>query len=162
MNNDIFIDTNIASRFSNPADPAYINLRNWLVERNAQRPQAEARLMVSPKLIAEYTRSNRDHTGQQNIISIIGQLQAQGRLKQISNQQIKDFQQTHFTKAVERKLRSNHEDRQHIPVVLLSDRKFALAIDGNFRLDLSKIPGFSPRVETRPEHLPYREDWSDR
>ena len=57
------------------------------------------------------------------------------RLTKITNADIKGFQNKYFTKTVERTLRSNQENRNHIPVVLLSERKFALTNDRNFTFD---------------------------
>ena len=73
-----------------------------------------------------------------------------------TNQEINDFKTTHFTKTVKRQLRSNNEDRDYIPLVLLSDRKFALTLDDNFKFDLENFRGFRCRVEKKPEDLPYK------
>ncbi len=160
MRNDIFIDNNIAKSFSTPLDPEYIKLIAWLRKRNADAPQKDAFLVLSNKLIGEYHRSNLHSSAASNILTLVSILTKQGRIHKISNESIKAFQQKHFTKAVERRLRSNHEDRGHIPVILLSDRKFALAIDQNFCKDLQSFPKHKARVESRPESLPYSEDWS--
>jgi uncharacterized membrane protein len=101
MKKDIFIDNNIASRFKNPADPEYIKLRNWLMlyrEIKEGEEDTNAHLVVSNKLLNEYSRSNQNIKDGQNIILIIGRLQREGRLIKIDNQAIKDFQQEHFTK----------------------------------------------------------------
>ena len=89
------------------------------------------------------------------IPTIIDKLIREGRLITVSNQQIKDFKSTHYSRRVARNLRSNKEDREHIPLVLLSDRKFALSYDDNFIYDLENFAGFTVRVEKRPEDLPY-------
>jgi hypothetical protein len=89
------------------------------------------------------------------IPTIIDKLVREGRLITVSNQQIKDFKSTHYSRRVVRNLRSNKEDREHIPLVLLSDRKFALSYDDNFIYDLEHFAGFIVRVEKRPEDLPY-------
>ncbi len=160
MKKDIFIDNNIASRFKNPADPAYIKLRDWLIqytEIKAGEIDTNAHLVVSQKLLNEYNRSNQNVKEGQNIIAIIGRLQKQGRLVFIKNQAIKDFQQIHFTKKAEKKLTCNQEDREHIPTVLLSHRKYALSIDDAFVADLINFPGFVVTACKRPEDLPYHE-----
>ncbi len=160
MKKDIFIDNNIASRFKNPADPAYIKLRDWLIkytEIKAGAIDTNAHLVVSQKLLNEYNRSNQNVKEGQNIIAIIGRLQKQGRLVFIKNQAIKDFQQIHFTKKIEKKLTCNQEDREHIPTVLLSHRKYALSIDDAFVADLLNFPGFVVTACKRPEDLPYHE-----
>ena len=87
---------------------------------------------------------------------IVSKLTREGRLVNISNQQIKNFKNQYFTKTVEKKLQSNDEDREHIPTVLLSDRKYALTYDDNFKYDLEHFPGFTVIVKKRPEDLPYK------
>ena len=158
MKKDIFIDNNIASRFKNPADPEYIKLRDWLVlfrEINEGEEDTNAHLVVSQKLLGEYNRSNYNNKEGQNITAIISRLQKQGRLIFVKNQEIKDFQQEHFTKKTERKLSCNQEDREHIPVVLLSHRKYALSIDDAFVNDLLSFPKFQALACKRPEEMPY-------
>jgi uncharacterized membrane protein len=158
MKKDIFIDNNIASRFKNPADPEYIKLRDWLVlyrEIKEGEEDTNAHLVVSNKLLNEYSRSNQNIKDGQNIILIIGRLQRQGRLIKIDNQTIKNFQKEHFTKKIESKLYCNHEDREHIPVVLLSHRKYALSIDDAFVNDLLNFPKFQALACKRPEEMPY-------
>jgi hypothetical protein len=154
---DIFIDNNIASRFKNPADEEYKKLIKWLITytEDEENQDKNAYLVVSPKLLAEYHRSNLHVKDGQNIIVIIGILQRQGRLVIISNEQIKTFKQQYFTKKIEKNLQSNHEDREHIPVVLLSERKYALSIDQNFVKDLNSFPGFNAFACSRPEDMPY-------
>jgi hypothetical protein len=158
MKKDIFIDNNIASRFKNPADPEYIKLRDWLVlyrEIKEGEEDTNAHLVVSQKLLGEYNRSNYNNKEGQNITAIISRLQKQGRLIFVKNQEIKDFQQEHFTKKTEKKLCCNQEDREHIPVVLLSHRKYALSIDDAFVNDLLNFPKFQVLACKRPEELPY-------
>jgi hypothetical protein len=158
MKKDIFIDNNIASRFKNPADPEYIKLRDWLVlyrEIEEGEEDTNAHLVVSNKLLNEYNRSNQNIKDGQNIIAIIGLLQKKGRLIFVKNQAIKDFQQEHFTKKTLKQLSCNQEDREHIPVVLLSDRKYALSIDDAFVNDILKFPKFQALACKRPEEMPY-------
>jgi hypothetical protein len=158
MKKDIFIDNNIASRFKNPADPEYIKLRDWLVlyrEIEEGEEDTNAHLVVSNKLLNEYNRSNQNIKDGQNIIAIIGLLQKKGRLIFVKNQAIKDFQQEHFTKKTLKQLSCNQEDREHIPVVLLSHRKYALSIDHAFVNDILKFPKFQALACKRPEEMPY-------
>ena len=160
MKKDIFIDNNIASKFSNPQDKEYIKLTEWLLkfdESDIENKDNYAHLVVSKKLLVEYFRSAMGASSDTSIPLIISKLQSQGRLNIISNQDIKNFQTIHFSNAVNRKLRSNNEDREHIPVVLLSDRKYALTRDDNFKYDLENFRGFTVRVEKKPENLPYDE-----
>jgi hypothetical protein len=154
---DIFIDNNIAKNFSNPIDPEYKKLIKWLIEfnPNPKKHDDNAYLVVSQKLIAEYYRTMGHAASGNNIAVIINLLTQQGRLNRISNEQIKEFKQEHFTKKVERKLVSNKEDREHIPVVLLSDRKYALTLDEKFTADLVKFPSFTVTVGKKPSDIPY-------
>ena len=68
---------------------------------------------------------------------------------------IKEFKRRHFTRAVVRRLTCNKEDRDHIPVVLLSHRKYALSIDDDFVNDFRSFPGFTVLAARRPEQIPY-------
>lgn len=159
MIRDIFIDNNIASKFSNPADPEYKELIRWLMDNHEIAEGEEddrAYLVVSHKLLSEYYRSCRDASGKTSIPMIISQLTRDGRLERISNQQIKEFKNKNFTKSVERNLWSNNEDRDHIPAVLLSERKYALTYDENLTHDLENFPGFTVLVSKRPEDIPYK------
>mgnify|MGYP002624266487 CR=1 FL=1 len=158
MRHDIFIDNNIASKFANPADPEYKELIRWLMDNHYVQGTKDDRayLVVSKKLMAEYSRSCRDSIGNTSIPMIVDQLTRDGRLELITNQRIKDFKSLFFTKSVEKRLRSNIEDRDHIPVVLLSDRKFALTYDKDFTYDLENFPGFSVIVKSRPGDIQYK------
>lgn len=160
MRKDIFIDNNIASKFSNPADKNYKILIKWLMENHEIPENTEddrAYLMVSKKLLAEYLRSNYAARGATAIPAIINKLNREGRLVMISNEQIKSFQNEYFTSKIIRKLQSNEEDWMHIPVVLLSERKYALARDHKFISDLVNFPGFRVLVCERPEDMPYQQ-----
>ena len=158
MKKDLFIDNNVASKFSNPQDNEYIKLAQWLLTfdvEDVENKDNYAHLVVSSKLLTEYNRSATNAKSDTSIPLIIDILTRQGRLVNISNQQIKDFKAAYFTKTVERKLRSNSEDRNHIPLVLLSDRKYALTFDDNLTYDLEHFSGFRVKVEKKPENLPY-------
>jgi hypothetical protein len=160
MKKDIFIDNNIASKFSNPQDKEYIKLTKWLLTydfNDAENKNNYAHLVVSKKLLVEYIRSNQNSFGGTSIPSIVAELQKQGRLTFKSNEEIKDFKEKYFTKTVEKKLKSNNEDREHIPVVLLSDRKFALSLDENFIYDLLNFKGHTVTVKKKPQDLNYEE-----
>lgn len=157
MKKDIFIDTNIAKNFSNPVDSEYKKLIQWLMKNDSERPEKNAYIVVSQKLINEYSRSSTNAKSLTNITVIISKMQKQGRRIFINNQQIKDFDNQYFTKKVLKNLQSNKEDQEHIPVVFLSDRKYVLTFDEKFSFDLTHFPKFSARVENRPENLPYNE-----
>ena len=154
MKKDIFIDNNIACRFANPMDPEMKKLINWIM-KNEEGSDDNAILVVSDKLLHEYMASSQGAYGSTSIPMIVSKLTKEGRLLKISNAEIKEFQRTYFKKKVEKALRSNQEDRNHIPVVLLSDRKFALTNDEKFTHDLAHFPGFQVLVCSRPENLPY-------
>lgn len=86
---------------------------------------------------------------------IINKMSREGRLVKVSNQEITAFKQKHFKKRVIKKFTCNEEDRELIPVVLLSDRKYALSLDNNFIHDLKNFPGFVVVTARRPENLSY-------
>lgn len=158
MKHDIFIDNNIASKFANPADPEYKALIRWLMENHVIEEGKEddrAYLMVSKKLISEYSRSCRNALSVTSIPMIIDKLTKEGRLVCVTNPEINDFKTKYFTKTVEKKLRSNEEDRNHIPIVMLSDRRYVLTYDEDFTYDLEHFPGFTVKVKSRPEDLEY-------
>ena len=159
MKRDIFIDNNIASKFANPADPEYKDLIQWLLENHEIIEDTEddrAYLVVTKKILNEYFRSSRDTTGATSIPIVINKLTREGRLVYFSNQQIKGFKNQHFTKAIEKRMRSNIEDRDHIPAVLMSDRKYALTYDSGLTYDLEHFPGYTVLVCKRPEEMPYK------
>lgn len=153
MKKDIFIDTNIACRFSNPMDQELIKLLDWLI--NTRQEGKAAYLVVSQKLLNEYYSSCRGAKSDTSIPILIDTLLKDGRLIKITKAQIEGFQEEYYTKAMIKRLRANNEDRYHIPVVLLSDRKYALTNDQNFAYDLKHFPGFSVLVSNRPEEIPY-------
>ncbi len=155
MKKDIFIDNNIAKNFSNPMDKEYLKLIRWLIKYNPKILLDNAYLVVSNKLLGEYSRSVSYAAAGTNIWIIIDKLTKEGRLIKIRNADIKDFQLEYFTKKVIKNLRSNKQDRDHIPVVLLSYRKYALSLDDDFIYDLVHFPGFTVRAVKRPEKLPY-------
>ncbi|KAA6344231.1 hypothetical protein EZS27_008124 [termite gut metagenome] len=159
MKKDIFIDNNIAGKFANPQDAEYIRLTEWLmhydVSKDSENKDEYAHLVVSNKLLKEYYRSSMSAQSDTTISVIIDKLTREGRLIIIRNDRIKEFKDKHYTKAVERKLHCNNEDREHLPLVFLSDRKYALSYDGNFIYDLEYFPGFRVLVKKRPEELPY-------
>lgn len=80
----------------------------------------------------------------------------EGRRNSFSNKEIKAFQRKHFSKKIEKKFLSNKKDQNHIPIVLVSDRKMALTLDKNFKTDLENFPRFTVEIEMRPEELNYK------
>ncbi|HPX76189.1 MAG TPA: hypothetical protein PLW77_06370 [Bacteroidales bacterium] len=158
MKKDIFIDNNVANKFANPQDKEYKKLTKWLLNFNVddiENKNNYAHLVVSKKLLAEYLSSSIGASSNTAIPMIISTLQRQGRLVMISNSEIKNFQHKYYKKTIVNNFRSNSEDREHIPVVLLSDRKYALSYDTNFIHDLETFPGFNVIVKKRPEEIPY-------
>jgi predicted nucleic acid-binding protein len=157
MKKDIFIDNNIASQyFSNPTKEEYKDLVEWLLTRN-RNEENDAYLVVSPYLLREYHESNRNANSRTNIIKIIEELTKQERLVLFSKKHIEGFQQKYFSNKVLKKLLSNAQDRNHIPVVLMSDRKMALSEDNNFIHDLNQIKEFTAIIAKRPEELAYKD-----
>lgn len=156
MKKDIFIDNNIAIYFSNPIDPEYLKLLGWLLETRDKKKQDCAFLAVSKKIIVEYYSSSGYSKSNTSIVVILSELTKQGRINNITSEQIKNFKRQYYKKSLIKKLRCNNKDRNHIPVVLLSDRKFALSKDKNFVYDLRNFPSFKVVVEDSPEKMQYR------
>ena len=138
---DIFIDTNAALHLHNPVDAEYKNFLRWLFSVGC--------LAVSNALLTEYGRSN------QNLITITDRLLREGRLNRISNNDLKKIR---HPKQVERKFTSNRKDWEHIKVVMLSHRKYAIIEDKNFRNDVNnypKVKGKKAIGVSRPEEISY-------
>lgn len=152
---DIFIDNNVTSRFSNPLDPEYLKLIQWLKKFDPKDINNCAHLVVSNKLLVEYYSSCMNATSLTSIPTIIDQLTREGRLIKFSNLNIKEFKKKNYTKRIVKTLRSNLKDRDHIPIVLQSHRKFAISIDNNFIHDLLNFPGYEVTAVKRPELLNY-------
>ena len=157
---DIFIDNNIAKDFSNPIEPDYLQLINWLqtynqtaVKDGSIKEEDIAYLVVSQKLLVEYLSSARNASKDTSIPIIIDQLTREGRLNKFSNKDIENFKNKYFKKKI--KFRSNYKDQNHLPIILMSERKMALTLDVNFKFDLENFPRFSVQVEKRPQDLNY-------
>ena len=157
MLKDIFIDHNVAKNFSNPLDDEYKKLVKWLIRYDERSPLNNAYLAVSKKLLGEYCTSPGHPHSLTNIIIIIGTFTKQGRLNNIDNSAIKNFQRKYFKKHIVQRLRCNPPDRDHIPVVMLSDRKYALSRDTKFRYDVNNFPGFSALAAKCPQDIPYEQ-----
>jgi hypothetical protein len=149
MLKDIFIDNNIAKNFCNPLDPEYKNLIKWLIS------DSTAYLVVSQKLLVEYVGSTGQSSSLTNITVIIDRLTRDGRIIKISNEEIKEFKRQNFTSKIVKKFTCNKEDQEHIPVVLLSYRKYVLTLDQKFTFDLLNFPGFKVIICDKPQDLPY-------
>ena len=154
MKKDIFIDNNAALHFTNPPSDAYKALIEWLKEHN--RNENDAYLVVSPKILQEYTASLGGSMKMNNMLFIVDILTRQDRLQPFSNKEIKAFQDTHFTNKVVKKLQCNYKDKLHIPIILMSDRKIALIEDLKFLNDIINFPGFNAHATTSPETLNYK------
>ena len=142
MVQDIFIDTNIACKFARPSSES-VKFLEWLSEKGY--------LVVSKKLLVEYNKT----CNIQLFGTVINKLMIDNRIVEISSNQIKEFKKKHITKRVKNRLQSNIEDWNHIPVVLLSDRKIAITGDGKFSHDLKVISGYTPIVASSFEEIDY-------
>jgi hypothetical protein len=149
MLKDIFIDNNIAKNFCNPVDPEYKSLIKWLIS------DSTAYLVVSQKLLVEYVGSTGQSPSLTNITVIIDRLTRDGRIIKISHEEIKEFKRQNFTSKIVKKFTCNKEDQEHIPVVLLSHRKYVLTLDQKFTFDLLNFPKFKVIVCDKPQDLPY-------
>ena len=144
MDKDIFVDNNIAKNFCNPLDEAYKKFIRWLFEKGF--------LIVSNKILAEYHSSTCHSFSPTNIVAIIDRLTRDGRLKKISNRELKAFE---IKNHVLKRLKSNRKDHEHLKIVMLSDRKYAISLDKKFRDDVNNFTGYRAKPVSRPEEIPY-------
>lgn len=147
---DLFIDNNIAKNFANPLDPEYKKLIVWLMY------SPEAFLVTCNRLIGEYGRTGANAMSATCIWVILNKTTIEGRRNHITNEYIKKFKAQHYKKHIIKNFTCSISDREYIPTVLLSQRKYALTGDINFKNDLENFPRFKARAEMRPEDLPYQ------
>lgn len=155
MIKDIFIDNNVTKNFINPMDNEYKKLIQWLNIYNENDQLVNAHLVISNKLLGEYLATASHSDSPNNIVAIIDKMTREGRLINITSDQIKGFKKKYYTKKIRRILKCNANDRNHIPLVLLSNRKMALTLDYNFLSDLLNFPGFSVTGARRPQDIAY-------
>ena len=142
---DLFVDADRSGKFCRPVDPAYQDLIEWLL--------SDGYLVVCQSLIVEYHRAVQGSSLPTTLIVLLDKLKRQGRLRHFDKKTLDDFRiRTH----VERGLRSNREDRDHLKVVLLSDRRLGISGDVNFCHDANNYPGFTATVDRHPSQVPYR------
>lgn len=141
---DIFVDCDTLHNFFNPADTEYRKFIKWLIE--------EGSLVISKKILGEYTGACGDAKKEYNIIIIIDRQTREGRINMKKKEEIKLIK---FKNHQVKKFKSNRKDHHHIKLVMASFRKFAISEDTDFRFDINNCPGHSARAEKRPEHIPY-------
>lgn len=152
MVDDIFIDNDCACHLRTPMTDEYKDLYLWLFDLDST---TNAHLVISHKILNDYNRSFALIKSPENLIILIGKLTREGRLVKKSNKEISNFKKRYFTKLILDNLRSNLEDHDHIPVVMMSDRQFVLTMDNNFTYDLENFPNFRGLVKGNPTSLPY-------
>ncbi|MDR1369345.1 MAG: hypothetical protein LBJ72_04335 [Dysgonamonadaceae bacterium] len=144
---DLFIDTNNAVKLNRPQTGNFRSLYLWL------KSDEEALLVVSQKLLVEYYRSCGSRSG---FSFILDNLTRFGRMKKFEKSEIEEFKCQYYRKI---RFRSNKEDQELIPIVLLSERKYALTSDINLKYDLENFPKFGKlvKVSNDPDNIPYNE-----
>lgn len=153
---DIFIDNCIAKDFATPINDNYKSLIKWLFQFDAENIEDNAYLVLSQKLLNEYIDSSQNCSKSSAIPVIISKLTKEGRINRFSNNDIKVFKRLHFKPKVVKRLRSSIKDRDHIPIVMMSERKLALTIDENFAYDLVNFPKFVTVVSDCPSKIDYK------
>jgi len=141
--NDIFIDNDTVKNLANPVGAAYKQFISWLIK--------EGSLVVSNKIINEYCAGCGGQKSA-NILTIIDIQTKAGRLNKKSNA---DLKLVRFPQRLERAFRSNRKDWDHIRLVLLSDRRFAISQDANFCYDLTHYPSGHVTVAKSPAQICY-------
>ena len=154
---DIFIDNNIAKDFANPPNSNYQDLMDWLIKKH-KNPENNAFLVLSKKLLNEYYGSMTQVKSAENIIIIVKTLTEEGRIQNFTLPKIKEFKRKHYKKRLETSLDLKRlgKDREHIPIILLSCRKYALILDNKFINAIKNFPKFKATAEKKPENLPYK------
>ena len=161
---DIFIDNNIASRFATAKDPEYKKIIKWLLKFDKSISlENNAHLVLSNKILKEYYDSSRNARSATSIIAIIDIMTKDGRNRKspkenynfYSNNEIKEFRNTYFTNNIKKRFTNQfrnerNRDLDHLPIILMSDRKKALIIDNEFRNLVNEFPGFNAVAENRP------------
>jgi len=155
---DIFIDADIANRFAKPPDESYRNLIKWLLKNDKGKPELNAILMLSDKLIGEYKGGNVGCCNVNSIAAILNTVLIELRYVKLKNDDLKHFIKTHITKKIIKDvITCNKKDWWHFPLVFYSDRKMAIVFDNKFRNDLLNFPKFSKGVSVfeNPEEKIY-------
>jgi hypothetical protein len=156
MKKDIFIDNNIAKDFATPIDKEYKELIDWLIRNDPFNKQNNAYLVVSNLLIKEYYSSAQNAYSKTCMPVIIDILLKDGRLSKFTNKEIQGFNRKYLKKAVISKLQCNKNDRDHISIICMSDRRMALSLDAKFMKDLANFPKFNITVGCKPSDIDYK------
>lgn len=146
MKPDLFIDSNVSGHFAKLVRADYQALAQWLYD--------EGCLVVCQSLIGEYVTAIRGSSAPRTLVAITDRLQRDGRLRQVSKEELHAFL---IRKPVRRRLRSNRADHDFIKVVLLSDRKLALSEDRKLAHDINDFPGFDAHCGSSPSEIAYRD-----
>lgn len=141
---DFFVDADRSKHFCRPIDSAYKRLIEWL--------RSDGYLVVCPSLINEYHKAEQATTAPTALLMLVGHLQRHGRLKRFGKKALGAFR---IKKHITRRLRSNPKDRDHLKIVLLSDRKLGISGDVNFCHDVNNYPGHLAIVRPHPSQVPY-------
>jgi hypothetical protein len=146
---DIFIDVQIANRFSRPPNDEYKNLIRWLLECE------DAYLVVSDKLKNKYWSGGQClSSSPTSICHIYDILESEHRLNIKSSKEIKLFQEKYY-KDKSINLKCNKEDKDHLPIIILSNRQYAIIEDNAFAKVVSQFPKFKGRVSVQPGTYDY-------
>ena len=141
---DLFVDADRSGSFCRPVDPAYRKLIAWL--------RSDGQLVVCQSLIREYHDAVRGSTAPTTLVALLEHLQRHGRLKRFGKSALNAFR---ITKHIENRLQSEMKDRDHVKIVLLSDRKLGISGDVDFRRDVNNYPGYSAVVRQHPSEVQY-------
>lgn len=152
--NDIFIDNDfIVLNFHSP-DEDVLKFIQWLYDEEGL--ENKAHLILSQKLYNEYVSSSSPKPAYTNILTICSVMLSQGRLLKVSNEEIRKFKDTHMPNKIHKKLTCNKKDREHIPIILLSNRKMGITNDKALKADLQNFKGFNTFIEDHPKKLNYK------
>ena len=159
MRKDIFIDAQIANTFAGSNLCQHVkDLIDWLLTIDPINHDNEAHLVSSQYIRAEYWGGNNHCLKEYSIVSIYTELQKRDRINFKGKEEIEKFKRENISKKKWGKLKSKENDKNHIPLVFLSDRKMVLSNDNSFIEDLINFPKFGNDVKLArtPKDLNYK------
>lgn len=118
---DIVVDANVMRLYDKPKDPIFVSLFTWIKKKGV--------LTVSNKFVNEYGAIGKPH-----IMTLINELNRNGRLNHIGKSQLSAFTaDRHF------KYTCNFKDLVLARTVFLSHRKRYITFDKKLRADINRF-----------------------
>jgi hypothetical protein len=136
MVKDIFVDTNVIAKYPKNGDKHLVTFFRWLHARGI--------LVVSTFLLKEYSG-----IGSSDVAVLLDYLRTQSRLKKFKPSDIDKVKDSSFSYTCNRK------DWSHVKLVMLSQRRLAVAGDVNFVNDVNRFPRYKAIAVLCPSKCSY-------